>query len=372
MPIPLVDLQAQYQCIRSEIDAAVAGVLERCDFILGRAVAEFEAAFARFIGTKHCVGVASGTDALFMALQALGLGAGDKVLLPANTFIATALAISDAGATPLLVDVDPASATIDVDRARKALSPAVKAILPVHLYGQPADMEGVLALAEEKGLVVLEDAAQAHGAAHQLGRCGALGAASGFSFYPGKNLGACGDGGAVCTNDDAIAERVRALRNWGGTVKYHHPEKGFNSRLDTIQAAILGVKLRHLDDWNARRRRIAGWYREALLPLEAEIQLPSEAPWTARHAYHLYVIRLRRAGRDTTLRRLQAAGVGAGIHYPIAIHLQGAYADLGLGPGSFPVTEALCEQILSLPIYPEMTREQVAFVATALKEALIG
>ncbi len=370
MKIPLVDLQAQYRTIQPEVDSAVRGVLERADFILGGAVSEFEAAFAQFIGTKHCVGVASGTDALWMAMQALGIGEGDKVLLPANTFIATALAVSDAGATPVLVDMDPNTYNIDVEAAKKALVPGTKAIVPVHLYGQPADMTGILDFAREKGLFVIEDAAQAHGAVHVDGRCGALGVASGFSFYPGKNLGAYGDGGAVCTNDDNLAERMRRLRNWGGTVKYHHPERGFNSRLDTIQAAVLGIKLRHLADWNSRRRQVAAWYREELEPLRSEIELPAEAPWTVEHVYHLFVIRLRRADRDQVLKALHEGGVGAGIHYPVPIHLQGAYSDLGLGPGSFPATESAAGQILSLPIYPELTREQVAAVAECLRQIL--
>jgi dTDP-4-amino-4,6-dideoxygalactose transaminase len=368
--IPLVDLKAQYATIKSEVDAAVAGVLQRCDFILGPAVAEFERDFAAFIGSTHCVSVASGTDALWMAMQALGIGEGDKVLLPANTFIATALAVSDAGATPVLVDMDPATYTIDVAAAKKALVPGVKAIIPVHLYGQPADMRGVADLAREKGLIVIEDAAQAHGAVHKDGRCGTLGAASGFSFYPGKNLGAYGDGGAVTTNDAGLAERMRKLRNWGGTVKYHHPERGFNSRLDTIQAAVLGVKLKHLADWNAARRRVAAWYREALAPFQSEIELPAEGAGTVEHVYHLYVIRLRKADRDMVLKGLNDRGIGAGIHYPIPVHLQGAYADLGLGAGRFPVSEAAAKSILSLPIYAELTREQVDTVAKALGEVL--
>jgi dTDP-4-amino-4,6-dideoxygalactose transaminase len=372
MSIPLVDLKAQYRSIRGEVDAAVAGVLEQCDFILGAAVAEFEGAFARFVGVKHCVGVASGTDALWMAMLALGIGAGDKVLLPANTFIATALAVSDAGAIPVLVDMDPATYTIDVAAAKRALVPGVKAIIPVHLYGQPADMRGVMDLAREEGLIVIEDAAQAHGAVHRDGRCGTFGAASGFSFYPGKNLGAYGDAGAACTDDDRLAEKMRRLRNWGGTVKYDHPERGFNSRLDTIQAAVLGVKLRHLSDWNRRRRQVAAWYGEALAPLEGAVERPHEASWTVEHVYHLYVIRLRQADRDRVLTSLQASGIGAGIHYPIPIHLQGAYADLGLAAGRFPRTEAAASHILSLPVYPEMTREQVQAVAGALREVLAG
>jgi dTDP-4-amino-4,6-dideoxygalactose transaminase len=370
MNIPLVDLKAQYRNIQPEIEAALAGVLERSDFILGKSVAEFEVAFAKFVGVRHCIGVASGTDALWLSLRALGIGPGDRVLVPANTFIATALAVSYVGATPVLVDIDPASHTLDVDQARRALGPGAKAIIPVHLYGQPADMDAVLDLARREGLIVLEDAAQAHGAVHRSGRCGTFGTAAGFSFYPGKNLGAYGDGGAICTNDDALADRLQRLRNWGSTVKYVHPERGLNSRLDTMQAAVLGVKLRHLAAWNASRRQVAGWYKEALAPLVDDVELPCEAPWTIEHVYHLYVVRLRRADREATLRRLHEAGVGAGIHYPIPIHLQEAYADLNLGPGSFPVTEEAARCILSLPIYPEMTREHVDIVAKALWEAL--
>lgn len=370
MTIPLVDLQAQYRAIQADIDAALLGVVRRGDFILGAAVREFEEAFARFVGTRHCVGVASGTDALFLGLRALGVGPGDGVLLPANTFIATALAVSYAGAAPVLADVDPLSCTLDVAKARRNLPAGLKAVLPVHLYGQPADMEAVLDLAREKGLLVIEDAAQAHGAAHRNGRCGTFGAAAGFSFYPGKNLGAYGDGGAVCTDDDALTDKLRRLRNWGSTVKYVHPVQGFNSRLDTLQAAVLAVKLRHLARWNEQRRRVAAWYGEALAPLAGEVELPREAPWAAEHVYHLYVVRLRRADRDAVLKRLQAAGVGAGIHYPIPIHRQEAYAGLGLGEGSFPVTEDLARRILSLPLYPEMSREQVGAVARALGDTL--
>jgi dTDP-4-amino-4,6-dideoxygalactose transaminase len=368
--IPLVDLQAQYRTIQNDVDAALLAVVRRGDFILGGAVKEFEGAFARFVGTRHCIGVASGTDALFLCLKALGIGAGDKVLLPANTFIATALAVSYAGATPVLCDVDPLSCTLDVERARRNLPAGLKAIMPVHLYGQPADMDTVRDLARAKGLLVVEDAAQAHGAVHKSGRCGTLGRAAGFSFYPGKNLGAYGDGGAVCTDDDALAEQLRLLRNWGSTVKYVHPIQGFNSRLDTLQAAVLGVKLAHLARWNEQRRQVAAWYSEALAPLATHVELPQTASWTIEHVWHLYVIRLRHGNRDVALKRLQSAGIGAGIHYPIPIHRQYAYAALGLDAGSFPVTEDLAGRVLSLPIYAEMSREQVATVARALADAV--
>lgn len=369
MNIPLIDLQAQYRTLQSEIDAAILEVVRRGDFILGSAVEQFEKAFAEFIGTRHTVGVGSGTDALFLSLRALGIGSGDKVLLPANTFIATALAVSDTGAVPVLCDVDPVSYTMDVDSARRALVPGVKAIIPVHLYGQPADMENLLDLARQKGLFVIEDAAQAHGAVHHRGRAGTFGALAGFSFYPGKNLGAYGDGGAICTNDDQLAERLRLLRNWGSTVKYVHRLQGYNSRLDTLQAAVLLVKLKCLSDWNRRRREIVNWYREDLAYLTEEIELPREASWCREHVYHLFVVRLPRVDRQRVLEHLKSVGIGAGIHYPVPIHLQEAYPGLG-GRGSFPVTEHLAGQILSLPLYPEMMPEQVRIVCRELIEGI--
>ena len=370
MHIPLVDLQAQYRTLQPEIDQAVQGVIHAADFILGKAVQEFEDAFALFVGTRHCVGVASGTDALVLSLRALGIGPGDEVIVPANTFIATALAVSYVGALPVLCDIDPMSYTLDVESARRKLTARAKAIIPVHLYGQAANMDAVLDLARTQGLLIIEDAAQAHGAVHARGRCGTLGQAAAFSFYPSKNLGAYGDGGAVCTDEDALADRLRLLRNWGSTEKYMHRVQGFNSRLDTLQAAVLLVKLRQLAAWNRRRQQIAAWYREALQPLSAHLELPREAPWSREHCYHLFVVQLRRANRDRVLQRLQAMGIFAGVHYPIPIHLQAAYANLGLGPGSFPVTEHTAQRILSLPLYPELGRDQVETVARALAQAV--
>lgn len=369
MVIPLVDLQSQYRTLQADIDTALLDVVRRGDFILGREVGQFEEAFARFIGTRHCIGVGSGTDALFLSLRALGIGPGDKVLVPANTFIATALAVSDAGATPVLCDCDPQTYTLDVASAKRSLTPDVKAIIPVHLYGQPADMQGVLDLARQKGLLVIEDAAQAHGAVHQFGRAGTLGQAAAFSFYPGKNLGAYGDGGAICTNDDNLAEQARLLRNWGSTVKYVHRVQGFNSRLDTMQAAVLLVKLRHLAEWNRRRREIADLYREELAPLTEEVDLPHEASWCREHVYHLFVVRLKHADRDGVLQHLQRAGIGAGIHYPVPIHFQEAYPGLGKS-GDFPMAEQIAQRILSLPLYPEMTPEQVRMVARELDRGI--
>ncbi len=365
MNIPLVDLRQQYQSLHSEMNAAIAKVLERGDFILGREVEQFEIAFAAFIGTRHAVGVGSGTDALFLSLHALGIGPGDRVLLPANTFIATALAVSDAGAEPVLCDVDPTSFTMDAESARRALTPNVKALIPVHLYGQSANMEELMDFARRKGLLAIEDAAQAHGAENRLGRVGTLGAAAAFSFYPGKNLGAYGDGGAICTNDDRLAEQLRLLRNWGSTVKYVHRVQGYNSRLDTLQAAVLLVKLHHLAEWNRQRRTIADWYRNELRELGDELIVPSEAPWSRQHVYHLFVVALKRANRDVVLQHLQSVGIGAGIHYPVPIHLQEAYPHLG-GVGCFPIAERLARQILSLPIFPELTQEQVRFVCHEL------
>jgi dTDP-4-amino-4,6-dideoxygalactose transaminase len=271
---------------------------------------------------------------------------------------------------PVFCDVDPVSYTLDVRQARQALSAKVKAIIPVHLYGQPADMQGVMELASKEELLVIEDAAQAHGAVHQQGRVGTFGRAAAFSFYPGKNLGAYGDGGAICTDDDQLAEQLRLLRNWGSTVKYVHRVQGYNSRLDTLQAAVLLVKLSRLSEWNQRRRDVANWYRAALAPLADAVALPGEASWCREHVYHLFVIRLKKANRDRVLHALHAAGIGAGIHYPVPIHLQEAYRELGLGPGAFPVTEALAGQLLSLPMFPELEREQVHAVVRVLSDAL--
>ena len=288
--IPLVNLQRQYQHLAPEIDAAIKGVCERGDFVLGRAVQDFEAAFASCSGARHCISVASGTDALHLILRALGIGAGDEVILPANTFIATAQAVWCCGATPVLVDCDLATATIDPIAVAAAMTPRTKAIMPVHLYGQPADMDPLLALARTRGIHVIEDAAQAHGAAYRGRPCGSMGVAAGFSFYPGKNLGAYGDGGAITTSDDALAGEIRLLRNWGSTVKYVHTRMGFNSRLDTVQAAVLNVKLPHLDAWNARRYQIAEAYRAALAGC-ATLGIVEQATWTSKHAYHLFVVR---------------------------------------------------------------------------------
>lgn len=368
--IPFQDLPLQIQVLRPELDPAIAAVLRHGQFILGPEVAAFEQAWAAFCGAPHAVGVGSGTDALQLILRALGLGPGDEVITVANTFIATAEAISYAGARPVLVDCELDTYLIDPAAVAAALTPRTRALIPVHLYGQPANLPVLAALADRHGLALVEDAAQAHGATLADGRpCGALGRAAGFSFYPGKNLGAFGDGGAVTTSDAALDRQLRLLRNWGSVVKYHHEVQGYNSRLDTLQAAILGVKLRHLADWNARREQAAAWYHEELAGCPG-LLLPAKAPWTGRHVYHLYVVRLLEHDREAVMRSLAEQGVQTIVHYPVPIHLQKAYADLGYRPGAFPCSERSARSILSLPMFPEITRDQVAEVARALRTAL--
>ncbi len=370
--VPFQDLPLQIANLRPDLDAAIAEVLRHGQFILGPEVTTFEKAWAQACGTRDAIGVGSGTDALHLVLRALGIGAGDEVITVANSFIATAEAISYAGATPVLVDCDRDHYLIDPAAVAAAITPRTRAILPVHLYGQPANMDALNALAQQHGLVVLEDAAQAHGATLADGRpCGALGSAAAFSFYPGKNLGAFGDGGAVTTNDEALARQLRLLRNWGAIVKYHHEVQGYNSRLDTLQAAILNVKLRHLAAWNERRRVAAGWYREALRDCPG-LALPVEAPWCGRHVYHLFVVRILERDRDAVGRALNERGVQTVVHYPIPIHLQKAYAGLGLRPGTFPNAEQAARTVLSLPMFPEMTPDHVGHVAASLRAALTG
>ena len=370
MAVPFVDLQTQYRNLKAEIDPAVEAVFTKGDFILGGAVGKFEQDFAAFVGAKHAIGVASGTDALHLILRALGIGRGDEVITVANTFIATVEAISYAGATPVLVDCQPDTYQIDPDAVGRAITDKTKAIIPVHLYGQPADMDKIMAIAAARGIAVIEDACQAHGARVTGGRrCGAIGLAGAFSFYPGKNLGAYGDGGAITTHDDALAQRIRLLRNWGSVVKYQHEVKGFNSRLDTVQAAILNVKLRYMDQWNQSRAQAAGWYRELLADVPGVV-LPVEAPWTEKHVYHLFVIRLPKHDPKQIQEALGALGIQSGIHYPIPIHLQPAYADLGLASGSMPHSEQSSREILSLPMFPEITQGQVEEVVSCLGKCL--
>ncbi len=366
MNIPLVDLRKQYRMLKDEIDPAIQAVLDKCNFILGDEVATFEQAFARFVGVRHGIGIASGTEALHLAMRALGIGAGDEVITVANTFIATVLAISLTGARPVLVDCEPEGHEIDVNQIAATVTERTKAIVPVHLYGQCADMDPILELAERKGLVVIEDAAQAHGAEYKGRAAGSMGTLGCFSFYPGKNLGAYGDGGIVVTDDEALAEKLRLLRNWGSTVKYHHPVIGFNSRLDTVQAAVLNVKLKHLPKWNEARRQCASIYAD-LLSTEPMVIPPRTMPY-GTHVFHLYVVQVPH--RDEVLKGLHAAGVGAGVHYPIPVHLQEAYASLGHKEGDFPNAERLAKRCLSLPLFPELEEDQIAAVVDALRDQL--
>lgn len=361
--IPLVDLKVQYCGIKAEVDAAIQRVLERTDFILGDDVSRFEEEFAQFIGVPHAIGVASGTDALKMIFSVLGVGPGDEVVMPCNTFIATAYAASDAGATPVLVDIHEDDFNLRVEQVADRITERTKAIVPVHLYGRPADMDGLRDVAAAKRIPIVEDACQAHGAVYRGRRVGGIGDAAAFSFYPGKNLGAYGDGGIVTTSDETIARGVAMQRNYGQSRKYNHDTMGFNSRLDTIQAAVLRVKLQYLEEWNLSRRRIAGLYREALSGMPV---VPPADPKDSTHVYHLFVIRTER--RDELLSFLHRRGVAAGIHYPIPIHLQRAYSALGYRAGNFPVAERLAKEILSLPLYPEMTESDVCRVAETVAD----
>jgi dTDP-4-amino-4,6-dideoxygalactose transaminase len=365
MTVLFLDVGASTRELRDEIDTALARVLSSGWYLLGPELEAFERAFAASVGVAECIAVGSGLDALILGLKALGVGAGDEVIVPSNTYIATWLAVSEVGAT--LVPVEPLEATcnIDPDRIEDAVTTRTKVILPVHLYGQPADMTAIRAIAERRGLVILEDAAQAHGAAFDGRHAGALGNAAAWSFYPGKNLGALGDGGAVTTDDPAIAAEVRRLRNYGSRVKYVNEVKGTNSRLDELQAAVLCVKLPHLEKWNRRREAIARRYLDEL-PAERLI-LPVVAPG-ARPVWHVFVV--RHPDRDGLQRSLAAAGVDTLIHYPIPPHLQAAYRELGLGPGTYPISEAIHREVLSLPIGPHMSDGQVSAVIAAVREAV--
>ena len=361
--VPFVDLATQYASIAPEIDAAVSKVIRETDFILGREVRLFEEEFARFCEAQFATGVDSGTSALELALRAYDIGPGDEVITAANSFIASALAVSHAGATPVFADIDADTYTIDVAALERAITPRTKAIIPVHLYGHPADMDPIVELAKRHKLVVIEDACQGHGARYKGHRVGSLAHAAAFSFYPGKNLGAYGDGGAVVTNDAAIANKVEMLRNYGQQEKYHHLFRGYNRRLDTLQAAVLRVKLKYLDKWNAARRQHAARYR--LLLEKSQMVTPNEAPY-AESVWHLYVVRVSQ--RDTFKEYLASRGINCGIHYPLPVHLQPAYHDLGYKKGDFPVTEDYAQKIISLPMYGELTPELIARVAEAACE----
>jgi dTDP-4-amino-4,6-dideoxygalactose transaminase len=362
--IPLVDLKAQYRSIKSDVDAAIQRVLDSTEFILGSEVAAFEREFAAYCGASEAVAVNSGTSALHLALLAAGVGPGHDVITTPFTFVATVAAIEYTGARVRYVDVDPRSLTLDPSKLASAITPKTKAIVPVHLHGQAADLTPILAIARDHGLKVIEDAAQAHGATYGGRRVGSLGDLACFSFYPGKNLGAYGEGGAITTSDSNYARRLRLLRDWGAEVKYEHTMKGFNYRMDGLQGAILRVKLRHLDDWNARRHEHAIHYGEEL---RGRVRVPCLMPY-GRHTFHVYSIRTPR--RDELRRRLSDRSIQTGIHYPFPVHLQPAYADSEYPAGSLPEAEAAAREVLSLPLFPELAAEQVREVARAVIDEL--
>jgi dTDP-4-amino-4,6-dideoxygalactose transaminase len=362
--VPLVDLRAQYSRIKEEINEALARVLEKSRFILGPEVEAFEEEFASYCGTRYGIGVSSGSSALLLSLLAGGVRSGDEVITTPHTFAATTEAITHAGATIRFVDVDPLTGNIDPGKLEAAITSKTKALLPVHLYGQPADMDAICEVARAHQLIVIEDAAQAHGARYASRPVGSFGLAGCFSFFPAKNLGAYGDGGMVVTNDPDVAERVRLLRVHGQRSKYQHVVEGYGERLDELQAAVLRVKLRHLDEWNVARNRVADFYDAAFSNLD--LQLPHVHP-AASHVYHLYVVLLNR--RDEVRRALTAQGIETGLHYPIPLHLQDAYASLGHGPGDFPHAEAFAARGLSLPMYPELSADQLHLVETAMHQA---
>ena len=369
MSVPFLDLRRGYHGIRDEILLAVERTLESGWYVLGQEVAAFEREFADYCGTRHAVGVGSGTDALHLALRACGVKPGDGVVTAPNTAVPTVSAIVAAQACPVFVDIDPRTMTLDPERLRARLStpaagPRVTAVIPVHLYGGPADMDPILEVAREHGLMVIEDAAQAHGVEYRGRRAGSLGQAGCFSFYPTKNLGACGDAGMVVTNDADVAERLRMLRNYGEEAKYRSRTDGFNSRLDELQAAILRVKLRHLEEWIAERRRWARLYAELLA--DAPVTLPTE-PARGRHVYHLYVVRSRR--RDDLQNYLQSRGIATIVHYPTPVHRQPAYVALGYDEGGLPEAEHACGEVLSLPLYPELSEAEVRRVAEVVRSA---
>jgi dTDP-4-amino-4,6-dideoxygalactose transaminase len=361
--IPFLDLVAQHRALEDDLVAAFRRALQSAAFVGGHEVAAFESELAAFVESAGAVAVNSGTDALRFAYMALGINPGDEVITVPNTFIATTEALTQAGATLRFVDVTEGTLTMDPAAVAAAIGPRTVGLVPVHLYGQPADMDPLLALARQHGLWVVEDAAQAHGAAYRGRPAGSLGSLAAFSFYPGKNLGACGEGGAVVGNESGHLETVRRLREHGQSRKYYHETEGYNGRLDAIQAAFLRVKLRHLPAWNSARRQVAVWYADALADI-TDIRLPVAAPY-GTPVWHLFVIEAER--RDALKACLDSQGIGTGLHYPLPLHLQNAYRHLGLGRGAFPVTERSAERILSLPMYPELTQSQVGQVADAIR-----
>jgi dTDP-4-amino-4,6-dideoxygalactose transaminase len=364
--IPLVDLRGQYEPLKEEVMAAMADVLDGMKLFLGENVFQLERDFAALCGARHAIGVGSGTDAIYLALRALGIGAGDEVITAPNSFIASAAAVAMTGATPVFADIDPETYTLDPAQLERAITPRTKAVMPVHLYGQPAEMQAIKQIAEAHGLSVVEDACQSHGAEYRGKRTGTLGDAAAFSFYYSKNLGAYGEGGAVVTNNRAFASQVQLLRNHGSSTRYHHSVLGMNSRLDELQAAVLRIKLRQLEKWNIKRQALALEYNQRLA-LYPEIVTPVERA-EMMHVYHLYVVRAPH--RDELLEWLNRHGVGAAVHYPLPIHLQEATRHLGYGKGDFPVTERVAGEILSLPIYPELGIDDVNYICQTIGDFL--
>jgi dTDP-4-amino-4,6-dideoxygalactose transaminase len=366
MNVTYFDLPAQIRALRPELDAAIARTLDACSFCLGPDVASFERDFAAFVGAAHCVGFNSGTSALHVALRLLDLGPGDEVITTPFTFVATSWAIAYVGARPVFVDVDEQTMTLAPQLVTRAITPRTKAIMPVHLYGHPCDLDPLVEICRQHRLPLIEDAAQAHGARYRGRSIGTFGEMTGFSFYPGKNLGACGEGGALVCNRQEYAARARSLREHGSSVRYYHDEVGYNYRMEGIQGAVLGVKLKHLPAWNAARQRIARRYHELLAPAAAAgLRLPREAAG-CESVYHLYVV--RHAAREKLKEHLAARGVGTALHYPLPLHLQKCFAPLGHKAGDFPVAERAARECLSLPIYPELTDEQLEYVAASIRE----
>ena len=366
--VPFLDLQTQYQKVKPEIEKAISTVFNSSAYVLGPMVEKFEKDFAAYCEAKYAVGCNSGTSALHLALRAWDIGPGDEVITVSHTFIATAWAITYCGASPVFVDIDPITRTIDTSQVESKITPRTKAVIPVHLYGHPADMAPIVTLARRNGLVVIEDAAQAHGARYKGQRVGSIGDAACFSFYPGKNLGAYGEAGAVVTNDGGVVEKLRMLRDHGQSMRYHHDMVGYNYRMDGFQGAILGVKLKYLDKWNAGRRQIAEAYNSVLSGI-AEIARPNKAHW-AEPVFHLYVI--QHPERGLLQQYLMKAGIETGLHYPIPLHRQKAYAYLNLAENSLPVTEKAAATCLSLPIYPEMSEEMVQTVCESIKQCVVN
>jgi dTDP-4-amino-4,6-dideoxygalactose transaminase len=364
MRVPFVDLKAQYASIRDEVLPAIEQVLDSSAFVLGKAVGDFEKAFAESHGVRYFSCVSSGTAGNHLALWTLGVGPGDEIIVPVHTFIATAWGATLCGATPVFVDVDPESYTIDPARVEAAITPRTKAVVAVHLYGQPADMDALRAVTDRHGIALVEDCAQSHFAEYKGRRTGGLGITSSFSFYPGKNLGAYGEGGGAATNDPAIGRKYRMLRDHGSEKKYHHELYGHNYRMEGIQGAVLGVKMRHIEAWTEARRAHAARYN-ALLSGIPGVCTPKEMPY-AKHVYHLYVIRVPK--RDDLMKNLEAKGIATGLHYPVPLHRQQAFAHLGYRQGDFPVTERLADEILSLPMYAELTDEQIRYVCDSIRE----